>query len=99
MGRDPNRSPTHPGALLREDMIPATGRPKAEIAQMLRISRQHLNDNLAERTRIGSDIALLLSELFGNTPLFWIRMQSTYDVWHASRKVALSGTPARHLRK
>ena len=27
--RDPNRCPTHPGALLRDEMIPATGRGKA----------------------------------------------------------------------
>jgi AraC-like DNA-binding protein len=43
------RCPTHPGALLREDMIPATGRTIAEIAQLLGISRQHLYDILRER--------------------------------------------------
>jgi hypothetical protein len=31
--RNSARCPTHPGALLREDVIPATGRTKAEIAQ------------------------------------------------------------------
>jgi plasmid maintenance system antidote protein VapI len=40
--RNSARCPTHPGALLREDVIPATGRTKAEIAQLLGISRQHL---------------------------------------------------------
>ena len=40
--RNPDRCPTHPGALLREDVIPATGKTKAEIAQLLGISRQHL---------------------------------------------------------
>ena len=39
--RNANRCPTHPGALLREDVIPATGRTKAEIAHLLGISRQH----------------------------------------------------------
>ena len=34
--RNLNRCPTHPGALLREDVIPATGRTKAEIAQLSR---------------------------------------------------------------
>jgi hypothetical protein len=33
--RNPNRCPIHPGALLREDAIPATGKTKAEIAQLL----------------------------------------------------------------
>ena len=40
--RNAGRCPTHPGALLREDVIPATGKTKAEIAQLLDISRQHL---------------------------------------------------------
>jgi antitoxin HigA-1 len=40
--RGKNRCPTHPGALLRDDIIPATGRTKAEIAGLLGISRQHL---------------------------------------------------------
>src|SRR5437763_15115631 len=38
------RCPAHPGALLREDVIPATGRPKAEIAQLLGRSRQQRYD-------------------------------------------------------
>jgi antitoxin HigA-1 len=38
----PERCPVHPGELLREVVIPATGRPKSEIASVLGISRQHL---------------------------------------------------------
>ena len=30
--RDRNRCPTHPGELLREDVIPATGKTRSEIA-------------------------------------------------------------------
>ena len=47
--RNPDRCPTHPGALLRADVIPATDKTKAEIAQLLGISRQHLYDVLRER--------------------------------------------------
>ena len=39
--RDRNRCPTHPGELLREDVIPATGKTRSEIAALLGISRQH----------------------------------------------------------
>ena len=49
--RAKNRCPTHPGALLRDDIIPATGRTKAEIAGLLGVSRQHLYDILQERKR------------------------------------------------
>lgn len=94
MSRNPDRCPTHPGELLREDVIPATKKSKAEIARMLGISRQHLHDILAERKPVSPEVAVRLAKLFGNVPLFWIRMQGAYDAWHASREVDVSAVPA-----
>ena len=37
------RCPTHPGELLREDILPAIQVGKSELAGALGISRQHLN--------------------------------------------------------
>ena len=93
MSRNPDRCPTHPGELLREDVIPATGKAKAEIARMLGISRQHLHDILAERKPVSAEVAVRLAKLFGNAPLVWIRMQGAYDAWHATREVDVSGVP------
>lgn len=93
MSRNPDRCPTHPGELLREDVIPETGKSKAEIARLLGISRQHLHDVVAERKPVSPEVAVRLAKLFGNEPLFWIRMQGAYDVWHASREVDVSGVP------
>lgn len=93
MTRNPDRCPTHPGELLREDVIPETGISKAEIARMLGISRQHLHDVLAERKPVSPEVAVRLAKLFGNEPLFWIRMQGAYDAWHASREVDVSRIP------
>lgn len=90
IARDPDRCPTHPGALLREDVIPATGKPKSEIARMLGISRQHLYDILAERKPVTSATAVRLGKTFGNGPDVWIRMQGAYDLWHAAKEVDLS---------
>ena len=64
--RSKNRCPTHPGALLRDDIIPATGRTKAEIAGLLGISRQHLYDILGERKPVSPAIAVRLGKLFGD---------------------------------
>jgi len=93
MSRNPNRCPTHPGELLREDVIPATGKSKAEIARMLGVSRQHLHDLLAERKPVSPEVAVRVGKLFGTAPLFWIRMQGAYDAWHASREVDVSAIP------
>ena len=93
MARDPERCPTHPGALLREDVIPATGVPKAKIARLLGISRQHLYDIMAERKPVSPEVAVRLAKMFGGDAIAWIRMQGAYDAWHAAREVDVSGIP------
>jgi len=93
MPRNPDRCPTHPGALLREDVIPATGVAKAEIARLLGISRQHLHDVLAERKPVSPDVAVRLAAMFGGEAIAWVRMQGAYDAWHAERRVDVSGIP------
>ena len=87
------RVPEHPGALLREDVIPATGRTKAEIAHLLGISRQHLYDILRERKPVSPAVAVRLGKLFGDRAGVWVRMQAAYDTWNAERKEDVSAIP------
>jgi addiction module HigA family antidote len=91
--RNPNRCPTHPGALLRDDVIPATGRTKVEIAELLGISRQHLYDILNERKPVSPAVAVRLGKLFGDGAGIWTRMQAAYDTWHAEREVNVTDIP------
>ncbi len=91
--RNPKRCPTHPGALLREDIIPAVGRPVSEIAELLGISRQHLHAIMAEKKPVTPKVAVLLGKLFGDGPEIWMRMQVAYDTWHAARAVDVSRIP------
>jgi addiction module HigA family antidote len=93
MARNPDRCPSHPGALLREDVIPAVSRPKAEIARLLGISRQHLYDIMAEKKPVSPEVAVRLAKMFGGDPIVWVRMQGAYDAWHAARKIDVSGIP------
>lgn len=91
--RNRARSPTHPGALLREEVIPATGRTKSEIARLLGISRQHLYDILGERKPVSPPVAVRLGKLFGDGAGAWTRMQAAYDTWHAEQEEDVSGIP------
>lgn len=85
--RNPNRCPSHPGALLRE-VIPATGKSKSEIAALLGISRQQLYDILRERKPVSPGVAVRLGKLFGDGAGVWVRMQGAHDTWHAERDLA-----------
>ena len=86
--RDRNRCPTHPGELLRDEVIPATGKTKTEIAALLGISRQHLYDILSERKPVSPAVAARLGKLFGDGAEVWIRMQGAHDIWNAERDLA-----------
>lgn len=87
------RCPTHPGHMLRDIVLPATGKPKTEIARLLGISRQSLYDLLAGRQPVTAAMAVRLGKLFGNGPRFWLSMQAAFDTWHAERDVDVSGIP------
>lgn len=83
----------HPGELLREDLIPALGRPKTEIAKLLGISRQTLYDILDEKQPVTVAMALRLGKLLGNGPVFWLNLQRIYDLERAEREVDVSAIP------
>ncbi|PWR19580.1 HigA family addiction module antitoxin [Zavarzinia compransoris] len=88
----PDRAPTHPGAAL-EDILLDLDTPKAEIARMAGISRQHLYDLLACRKPVSPEIAVRLGKLLGGGGGPWIRMQAAYDLWQAERNVDTSAIP------
>jgi addiction module HigA family antidote len=85
---NPARAPTHPGAILREDVLPALRLNVAETARRLHVSRQTLHDLLAERKGFTPEMALRVGKLAGNGAGIWLRMQQDYDLWHAQRKLA-----------
>jgi addiction module HigA family antidote len=78
----------HPGALLREDIIPALKRPLSEIASMLGVSRQTLHSILSERQPVTPLMALKLGKLCGNGPDLWMRLQARWDLERLVREKA-----------
>jgi addiction module HigA family antidote len=93
VARRPAREPTHPGAILREDVLPAIDESVANAAKKLGVTRQHLHRILSEKAPISPEMAIRLGKFCGNGPELWLRMQQAYDLWHARR--ALKGEIAR----
>ena len=88
--RSPDRCPTHPGAFLREIILPAIGLPKTAVAAALGVSRQTLHDILTERQPVTPVMAVRLAAVFETTPQSWLAMQSAYDLWNAARQIDTS---------
>lgn len=79
--RDRKRRPTHPGVILREDILPALGMTQTELAQRLGVSRLTVSEVLHEKRGVSADMALRLGRLLGNGPGVWLRMQQAVDLW------------------
>jgi addiction module HigA family antidote len=85
--RHPDMAPTHPGALLREDVLPAIGLSISKVAKRMGITRQTLHRILSEQAAVTPEMALRLGKFCGNGPDLWLRMQEAYDLWHAERRL------------
>ena len=81
------RLPTHPGAVLREDVLPNLGLSVSAFARSLGISRQTLHAVLAERSGVSAELALRLGALLGNGAQLWVDIQTKYDLWQAEAKL------------
>lgn len=86
-------APSHPGAILREIVLPSLGKKKGEIAQLLEVSRVTLDNILTEKTSLTPKMALKIGKLCGNGAEFWMRLQLQYDLWKTAQEVDVSHIP------
>jgi antitoxin HigA-1 len=80
---------THPGAILREDILPALGLSVSEAARQLGVTRQTLHRIMAEKVSVTLEMAARLGRFCGNGPGLWLRMQQACDLWRAERELRL----------
>ena len=83
--RDPKRKPTHPGELLREDVLPALKMSQSELAKRLGVSRLSVSELLLEKRAMSPDMAVRIGRLTNTTPDSWLRMQTAVDLWELER--------------
>ena len=76
-----NRKPTHGGAILREDMLPALNITQGELAVKLGVSRRTISEILHEKRPITADMAIRIAKFTNTTPQSWLNMQQTLDIW------------------
>lgn len=75
------RRPTHPGEVLREDVLPALRMSQTEFARRLGVSRLTVSELLHEKRALSPDMAARVAKFLNTTPESWLRMQETVDLW------------------
>jgi antitoxin HigA-1 len=88
-------NPTHPGLIIRDDVLPELQLSVNEAAEQLGVSRVTLSRVINGRSAITAEMALRVGKWVGNGPEIWLRMQGQYDLWLAKKKGALKVKKAK----
>lgn len=76
----------HPGEILKVEIIEGRGLTIGKAAELLGITRPTLSNILNGKAAITPNIALRMETVFGGAARFWVRLQSTYDLYVAKKK-------------
>ena len=90
--------PIHTGEILREEFLVPLGMTAHALALELKVPAPRINDIVRERRAITPDTALRLARYFGNTPQFWMNLQSSYDLKITERETGSAIVRQVHAR-
>ena len=79
-------SPTYPGLIVRDGVLPALQISVNEAAEQLGISPFTLSRVINGRSAITAEMALRVGKWVGNGPDIWLRMQGQYDLSQTEKK-------------
>ena len=80
-------APVTPGEMLKEELLVEYGLTQNHLAKAIGISPNRIAEIVNNRRRITADTALRLSLYFGNSPEFWMNLQTHYDLKIARRNL------------
>ena len=80
-------APVTPGEMLKEEFLKEYDLSQNRLAKEIGISPNRIAEIVNNRRRITADTALRLSLYFGNSPEFWLNLQTHYDLKTARQKL------------
>jgi antitoxin HigA-1 len=80
-------APVTPGEVLKEEFLAEYDISQNKLAKAIGISPNRITEIINNRRRITADTALRLSLYFGNSPEFWMNLQTNYDLKQARRNL------------
>ena len=81
------RKPTHPGLLLKEDVLIPLGLSVTEAANGLGVSRKTLSELINEKASLSPDMAIRIGKATRTSPESWLNMQSKLDLWKSEQRL------------
>jgi addiction module HigA family antidote len=76
-----------PGEMLKEEFLTEYEVSQNQLAKAIGISPNRITEIVNNRRRITANTALRLSLYFGNSPEFWMNLQTHYDLKMARRSL------------
>ena len=80
--------PIHPGEILLEEFLNPLGISQYRLAKEISVPPRRINEIVHGKRAITPDTALRLSRFFGTTELFWVNLQTRYDMEIEKDKLA-----------
>ena len=79
------RKPTHPGEILREDVIKPLGLTVTESAKRLGVTRKTLSALINGKAAMSPEMAVRVARATKTSPESWLYMQAKLDLWFAEQ--------------
>jgi antitoxin HigA-1 len=73
-------SPIHPGEVLLEEFIKPMSLSQNRLAIDIGVDTRRINEIVLGKRAVTADTALRLARFFGNSPEFWMGLQTQYDL-------------------
>ena len=80
------RKPTHPGEIIREDIIKPLGISVTDAAKKLGVTRKTLSALINCRASLSPEMAIRIAKATNTSPESWLFMQAKLDLWNAADK-------------
>lgn len=82
-----NRIPTHPGKILREDFMRPKGITQEALARKMGVPKESIYVLNAGLRGVTARTAILLARALGTTEMFWMNLQTHFDLAKAREKM------------
>jgi len=77
---DKKLHPVHPGEVLLEEFLKPMNLSQNRLALDIGVHPRRINEIVLGKRSITADTALRLARYFGNSPQFWLGLQTEYDL-------------------